>query len=411
MKPLPAADIALPDAGKYWWERTDLGFSNGELCFAGHSVDALARWSDRPVFLYSGERALANVARLQAALDSAGVSGSVLLAIKANRFPPLLTTLARSGRCGVDVCSPKEIKAALSAGFSAETISFTATSLSDDDIASLARHPTIAINLDSLSALRRFGERAPGRTIGLRINPEVGVGGSAKLTYSGRKPTKFGIYPEQWSEALAIVRDCRLRVSTLHVHAGCGYLTEQLANWRAAIDRALLLRPSLPEISTFNVGGGLGVPHTATWGSLDLRLWAEALQQSFAKTGLSVLVEPGDFIVKDAGLLVLKVNGVEDKGGTRFASVNGGFNLAPEPVFYDLPCEPVPCRLRAGRDQRVTLAGNINEALDLWYEDIMLPPLMEGDGIAFLNAGGYASAMSSNHCLRGDFEEILVPQP
>ena len=409
MKPLPAAPFA-PHGGKHWWERTDLGFSNGELCFAGHSVAALACWSDRPVFLYSGERALANLARLQAALDSASVSSALLLAIKANRFPPLLTTLARSGRCGADVCSPNEIKAALSAGFPAETISFTATSLSDDDLARVARHPGIAVNLDSLSALQRFGERAPGRTIGLRINPEIGVGGSAKLTYSGQKPTKFGIYSEQWPEALAIVRQYQLRVSTLHVHAGCGYLTEQLTSWRAAIDRALSLRPYLPDLACFNVGGGLGVPHTATWGALDLRLWAQALHRTFAKTGLSVLVEPGDFIVKDAGLLVLKVNGVEDKGGTRFVSVNGGFNLAPEPVFYNLPCEPVPCRLRAGPERRVTLAGNINEALDLWYEDIMLPPLAEGDSIAFLNAGGYASSMSSNHCLRGDFEEILVPQ-
>ena len=91
--------------------------------------------------------------------------------------------------------------------------------------------------------------------------------------------------------------------------------------------------------------------------------------------------------------------------------IDGGFNLAVEPAFYGLPCEPAVCTPRSGATRKVTIAGNINEALDIWARDVMLPPVEEGDYIAFLNAGGYASAMASNHCMRGQFyERLLYPK-
>ena len=393
-----------------WWQRADLTFDGPDLCIEGRKVIDLAGWSDDPVFVYSARRAEANIQRLHRAMKRQGLNGSVLFAIKANRFSPFLTALAAGGHCGADVCSPGEVKAALSAGFPADRISYTGTALSDSDVAFLARHPEVKVNLDSLSALRRLGTRCPGRVVGLRLNPEVGVGGSAKLTYAGSKPTKFGIYPEQIDDALAIVAEHELVVDTLHIHTGCGFLSDQLPRWEAGIRKALSLRSFFPHLAYFNVGGGLGVQHSVSWGQLDLTRWADRLAECFDGTGLRVIVEPGDYIAKDAGLLVLEVNGVEEKGGTRFVSVNGGFNLAPEPAFYELPCEPVPCSIaRGGAPELVTIAGNINEALDLWFEDILLPPLAEGDKIALLNAGAYASSMSSNHCLRGRFEEVLTP--
>ena len=86
-------------------------------------------------------------------------------------------------------------------------------------------------------------------------------------------------------------------------------------------------------------------------------------------------------------MLVLGVTDVERKRDTLFAYVDGGFNLAPEPVHYGLPCEPVACLRREGPAQDVTIAGNINEAIDLWAEAKPMPPLREGDYIAFINAG------------------------
>jgi diaminopimelate decarboxylase len=107
---------------------------------------------------------------------------------------------------------------------------------------------------------------------------------------------------------------------------------------------------------------------------------------------------------------VLQVVAVEEKQGVRFVYVDGGFNLHMEPAFYGLPLQPVPCRQAPGAPARVvTIAGNINEALDVFGADVVMPEVAAGDYVAFLNAGGYGSSMSSSHCLRGNFAEYLLP--
>ena len=89
--------------------------------------------------------------------------------------------------------------------------------------------------------------------------------------------------------------------------------------------------------------------------------------------------------------------------------MDGGFNIAPEPAVYSLPFEPVMLAPREGNYQTVSVAGNINEALDLFYHEIEMPPILEGDHLALLNAGAYSSSMASNHCMRGEFKEFLIP--
>ena len=117
MTPLPNPVRDASDQLPLWWERPDLRIADGELQFAGHGVADLTSWSDRPTFVYDCDRAIANIERVRRALTATGLAGEVLFAVKANRFAPFLTRLAHSGRCGVDVCSAGEIRAALAAGF------------------------------------------------------------------------------------------------------------------------------------------------------------------------------------------------------------------------------------------------------------------------------------------------------
>ncbi|WP_067733704.1 diaminopimelate decarboxylase, partial [Novosphingobium naphthalenivorans] len=397
-------------AAPFWWARDDLHYSSGRLLFAGHDVAGLAASATGPLYLYSLDRAEANLGRVLAALGNTGCESRVYYAMKANRFVPLLERLAQNGRCGVDICSPNELDLALSCGFPADRISFTGTGVSPRDLARLLQHPALTINCDTIGMIRRIGERSPGRTIGIRVNPGLGTGygDTEKLTYAGSRTTKFGIYREQWGEALETARQFGLKVTGLHFHVGCGYLNGQLESWDAAVAGAARFLDDLPEVRSVNVGGGLGLPHRAQDRPLDLAAWSAILRRHFAGRGISISAEPGDYIAKDAGVLVLSVTDVERKRDTRFVYVNGGFNLHPEPAFYDLPCEPVACVPRntgQAAEETVTIAGNINEALDVWATGIPMPPLAEGDFIAFLNAGGYGAAMSSNHCMRGDFEE------
>jgi diaminopimelate decarboxylase len=396
-----------------WWARDDLRYEDGRLIFAGVDADAIARQHDRPLFLYGAARIRANIARLRRVLAATGCSHRLYYAMKCNRFPPLLQMLADDGAIGIDICSPDEMDLALSCGFAPQDVSFTGTAVANRDLDRLLAEPEIHINCDSLGQIRRIGERTPGRAIGIRINPGIGTGygDDARLDYAGGRTTKFGIYREQWAEALALAARFGLTITTIHLHVGCGYLTRQLDSWEQALGAATGFLADLPDVTTVNLGGGLGLPHRATDAALDLDRWSAIIARQFGGRGLTVATEPGDYLVKDAGILLLGVVGVERKRDTLFVSVDGGFNIHPEPAHYGLPCEPVACVLREtdrSRWEKVTVAGNINEALDLWAEDHAMPPLAEDDRIALINAGGYGSAMASNHCMRGDFEELLI---
>jgi len=396
-----------------WWQREDLGYQNGKLYFAGHEVDGLAKRLGTPTFCYSARRVTDNAQRLHTALRKAGFADRyrILFAMKANRFPPLLTHLKSTGLVGIDACSPNEVEHAISCGFRPEEISFTNTSLSRSDYDRLNRFDGMSMQCDSLTCIRKWGEMGRGRNIGLRINPSIGIGraDNDKLQYAGAETTKFGIYREQFAEAIALAQRYDLKITKIHFHTGCGYLTPQLDHWEKIIQACMWFVDQVADtVEVVNVGGGLGVPHTVHDDPLDLDQWAAVLARHFLGSNLRIEVEPGDYLVKDCGILLLTVNTVELKRDTTFVGVNAGFNIALEPAVYGLPFQPLPASERGGEWQKVTIAGHINEALDIFYRDIELPPLQEDDVLVLLNAGAYSTSMASHHCMRGEYREFLL---
>lgn len=395
----------------FWWERDDLAYVSGRLHLGGEDLDDLARRMGTPLFVYRAARARANLLRLHSALAHAGVDGALYYAMKANRHPALLAFLRTTGLCGIDVCSLGELRTAMECGFPEHLISFTGTSLSPAEYEALAKHDGVAVNLDSLHSLDAFGKVCPGRAVGIRINPDIGVGyaDNDMLRYSGASATKFGIYADRFDEALSLARAHGLKVRRIHLHAGSGYLDNELMQFRRVLEATRPFVDRLANLEEINIGGGLGVPHVASDRPLDLGRWAGVIAETLGRLGLRILVEPGDYVIKDAGALICSVTYAERRKDVRFVGIDAGFNLAMEPVFYALPCEPVPCLRDTSASWRpATLVGNINEALDVWARDRPMPDLNAGDRVALLNAGGYASAMASNHCMRGHFRELVL---
>ena len=399
-----------PQTEGLWWERDDLCYKDDHLTFSGVSVSDLISLTGTPAFFYHGKRIAWNIERLHAALGQLDAH-KIFYAIKANRFAPILTDVKNGGICGVDVCSPGELRHAFSCGFRRNEISYTANSMTDDELMLLAKNSDVALNCDSLSSIRRLGRFCSNRKIGIRVNPAVGIGyrDNETLRYSGEKTTKFGIYREQFDEALSLARECGFIVDTIHFHAGCGYLNNQLPLFNAILDETHWFINKVRDLAFINLGGGLGVAHDEDDERLDLNAWVSVIKAHFKGKGITVCVEPGDYIVKDSGILVLEVNTVERKQATDFIGVNGGFNLAIEPAFYGLPCEPVVIKKKTNQMKPVTIVGNINESLDVWKDNFLMPDqIEEGDLLAFINAGGYASSMMSNHCMRGQVSENLI---
>jgi diaminopimelate decarboxylase len=395
-----------------WWVRPGLEVRDGRLRIAGRDAEHVARRHGTPLFVYDltwiGEQARA----LQRALARAGLDHRVRLALKAQRAPQVLGFIRALGppegaeAIGIDASSPGEVLHALAHGWSPREISFTGTNVSERDLDVLLSQP-IHINVDLLSQLERLGRRASGRTVGIRVNPGIGVGRGHRddTLYAGRRPTKFGILREQLPDALEIARRHRLEIDTVHFHVGDGFLTSGLSRFEEAVARvaamAMELRDAGCPITEVNTGGGLGVPEHEGDRPLDLDAHADVLARHLGPLGVAVGVEPGDFLVKESAIFLTEVVTVEDRAETRFVGVDSGWNILNERFIYHIPQRIVLChRADEAAARRVTVAGNINEGNDLFAEDEPLPPVEEGDLLAILSCGAYAQSMEIVHCLR-----------
>lgn len=215
-----------------------------------------------PLYVYSKNRVLNNIERLKSALDSVNLPYQLLFAMKANRHPEILKLIANNTTCGIDACSPREVELALSCGFTPNRISVTSTAVSDTDWETYSKYPDIAFNCDSISSLKRVGKNAYRSKVGIRINPQVGVGysGNPMVQYAGQKPTKFGIYPDNIDEATEIASDLGIEIIGLHVHAGSGFTQSGLESYASALKKIADIAFRFDSLDYINIGGGLGVP-------------------------------------------------------------------------------------------------------------------------------------------------------
>ncbi len=393
---------------RFWWERDDLEYRNGRLHLGEQDLAHFIESSGTPTFAYRGPRFVENLNRIHDALNRQEVSHRIHYAMKANRYPPLLTYARLMGKCGIDVCSPNELLLARQMGFKEHEIIYTGTSVSNQDLEIIARHPKVHVNCDAISTIRRLGERCPGREIGIRINPQLSASYVSYLSYGGEKATKFGIYPDRFEEALAVAEEYQLKITMLHVHSGAGYLNKHLPLFEQILEKMSTYLDQCPQIKQVDIGGGLGVPMIEEDNLLDLDRWATIVANFANPRGLEILLEPGDYLVKDTAVLLVEVNSVEEKGGTCFVGVNAGFSITNLPAYYDYPLIVSPVFYDSTVPLKtVTIAGHINEGLDVLAEDVVLPELKEGDYLAMMNVGGYSTSNSSNHCMRGDFSEYL----
>jgi len=393
-----------------WWRRPGLDVVDGRLSIAGHDAEALAREHGTPLFVYDLARFGENALAFQAAFAPTGVPFRLRFALKANPYPEVLAVFrglgapGTSGSVGFDACSPGEVLRALECGWRPDEISFTGTNVSERDLDVLLAH-RIHLNLDALSQIERYGRRAPGTRIGIRIDPGSGAGYTADLEYSGTRPTKFGIDLERFDEALAVVAGHDLSIDTIHFHAGSGWLAGGLGSFEAALPAAVeaveRARWAGHDVVEVNVGGGLGKPGRADEVPVDLGAYAAVVARHLGPLGVTVAAEPGDHLSKDAGILLAEVVTVETRRGVTFVGLDIGWNVNCAYFIYGFKQEIVPCRGPAApATTRVTVAGHINEASDVFAEDYPMAPVAEGDVVALLNAGGYDQAMSSTHCLR-----------
>jgi diaminopimelate decarboxylase len=391
-----------------WWTRPGLDVREGRLMVAGRDAEKIAREHGTPVYLHDLSSVREQAERLRDAMAEAGLRYRIRFALKAQRDRDFLRYLREHAPfVGMDVCSPGEAEWALEHGWAPTEISHTGTNMSDGDLDRLL--PTgVHINVDLLSQLERLGRRAPGSTIGIRVNPGIGAShkGGEETLYAGSAPTKFGILPERLDEAVAIAARHDLTIDTVHYHSGYLYMTESIPIVQKAARRVAGMVRRLRDlgcpIGEVNTGGGLGVRFRPTDSGLDVASWARALADELGALDLVVATEPGEYLAKHLGTLLAEVVTVEDRGqGQEFVGVDAGWNTINESFVYAIPFSPILCRAADAIPARAyTITGHINEGNDIFATDVELPQVREGDIVAIPNVGSYNLSMASHHCLR-----------
>jgi diaminopimelate decarboxylase len=331
--------------------------------------------------------------------------------------------LMREQGVKVDSVSLGEIERALKAGFEpgGEDIVFTADVL---DHATLARvsELKIPVNAGSIDMLEQLGQVSAGHPVWLRINPGFGHGHSQK-TNTGGENSKHGIWYADLPQAVAKVQQYGLKLIGLHMHIGSGVDYQHLERvCDAMVQQVIALGQDITAISA---GGGLSIPYQQGEEAINTEhyygLWNRARERVAAHLGhpVKLEIEPGRFLMAEAGVLVAEVRSVKQMGSRHFALVDAGFNDLMRPAMYGsyhhISLLPADGRNTDNQPlQDTVIAGPLCESGDVFtqqagggIETRPLPQVRVGDYLVFHDTGAYGSSMSSNYNSRPLLPEVL----
>ena len=395
-------------------------YRDGRLHASGVALDGLATEVGTPFYCYSTDALEHGYKHFAAAL--AGLPATICYALKANSNQAVIGTFAALG-AGADVVSEGELRRALAAGVPARRIVFAGVGKTAPELAAGLDAGILQFNVESLSELKLLSEVATARgttaAVALRVNPDVDAGTHAKIT-TGRADTKFGIDAGAARDFLLANRDIPgIRMEGLAVHIG-SQLTD-IAPYRLAFERLIALYRELRAagipLKRLDFGGGIGIsyrhgPEGEEIGESDARVsaYAEMVRGLVAGLDAELVFEPGRLLVGNAGVLVTRVLYVKDNGPRRFVIVDAAMNDLIRPSLYDAWHEIVPLKAPApGAALRpVDVVGPICESSDTFAKQRPLPPVAEGDLLAFSSAGAYSFVMASTYNSRPLAPEILV---
>ncbi|OWQ40806.1 diaminopimelate decarboxylase [Pseudomonas lactis] len=384
-------------------------YRDGELFAEGVALSAIAQRFGTPTYVYSRAHIQAQYRSFTDALD--GVPHLVCYAVKANSNLGVLNVLARLG-AGFDIVSRGELERVLAAGGQADKIVFSGVGKSREDMRRALEVGVHCFNVESTDELERLqmvaaemGVRAP---ISLRVNPDVDAGTHPYIS-TGLKENKFGI-------AIADAEDVYIRAAqlpnleVLGVDCHIGSQLTTLPPFLDALDRLLGLIDRLGECGIYlhhiDLGGGVGVRYRDEEPPL-IADYIQAVRERIEGRDLTLMFEPGRYIVANAGVLLTQVEYLKHTEHKDFAIVDAAMNDLIRPALYQAWMDVTAVTPRASEARAYDIVGPICETGDFLAKDRELA-LEEGDLLAVHSAGAYGFVMSSNYNTRGRTAEVLV---
>ena len=390
------------------------GFSRQQGALTCDSVPlaAIAADAGTPVHVYSG----ALVDERYRALDSAlaAVPHRLHYAIKANATLAIARRLRAAG-ASADANSGGELEVALRAGFAPDDIVFTGVGKTHDELERAVGLNLASINAESPGEVDRIERIAAAAgvvaRVSVRINPDIEAGSHPHIS-TGHRATKFGM---SIADATRLIRDVSrrpcMRIVGLHVHIGSQITTIEPISRSA--DMLVSLAASLKDegiaIEHLDLGGGLGIPYQTGQTTIPLDDYAAVAISAARQSGLTVLVEPGRWIVGPAGVLLTSVVDLKRRGdGGWFVVVDAGMTDLMRPALYGAWHNIEAVIPRAGNFIRADIVGPVCETSDSFARDREIAPVEVGDLLAIRDTGAYGAVMASNYNRRPLAAEVMV---
>lgn len=332
----------------------------------------------------------------------------VSYAMKANPHPEVLR-IAHTRGLGIECVSRGEVEHALASvpGLDARSMLFTPNFAGRDEYL-WALECGVQLTLDNLHPLREWPQLFRGRDLFVRIDPGVGRGHHHHVRTGGER-SKFGVALSETAELAQRASKAGARIIGLHAHAGSGILDVQ--NWVHTAEVLGELRSTFGDVRVLDLGGGLGVPDRNGGREIDLAALDVVLATARARLpGIELWLEPGRYVIAEAGVLLARVTQLKSKGASAYVGVATGMNSLIRPALYGAHHDIV--NLSRSGDEAMAVfdvVGPICESGDVLGHDRTLPAATaEGDVLLIATAGAYGASMSSHYNLRAPATEIFI---
>jgi diaminopimelate decarboxylase len=368
---------------------------------------ALSEKYGSPLYVYDTEKIISQFNRLTNAF-------SKVKQVKLNYATKALSNINilkvfNQLNSGLDTVSIQEVQLGLAAGFLPENIIFTPNGVSLEEIEEVAKLG-VQINIDNLSILEQFGSKHPKTPVCVRINPHVMAGGNSKISV-GHIDSKFGISIYQVPHIKRVVENTGMHINGIHMHTGSDIL--DIDTFIRATEILFDVASQFDNLDFIDFGSGFKVPYKEGDISTDIEQLGKQLSKRFNQfckdygKDLTLMFEPGKFLVSESGFFLAKVNVIKQTTSTVFAGVDSGFNHLVRPMMYDSYHHITNISNPKGRERYYSVVGYICET-DTFGTNRRINELTEGDILCFHNAGAYCFSMASNYNSRFKPAEVMV---
>lgn len=362
---------------------------------------------ESPLYVYDAEKIISQYHKLQNAFGEAR-NLKINYACKALSNISILK-LFNSLEAGLDTVSVQEVQLGLKAGYNPSDIIFTPNGVSLEEIEQ-AMELGVRINIDNISILEQFGQKHPEVPVCVRMNPHIMAGGNTKISV-GHIDSKFGISIHQLPLIHRVVENTGMHITGVHMHTGSDIY--DIDAFLRATEILFNVAQSFKDLEYIDFGSGFKVPYKEGDIETDIVELGQKLSKRFNSfcdefgRDLTLMFEPGKFLVSEAGQFLAQVNVVKQTTSTVFAGVDSGMNHLIRPMFYDAYHQIDNISNPSGKKRFYTVVGYICET-DTFGANRRISEIKEGDILRFKNAGAYCFTMASNYNSRYRPAEVLV---